>query len=96
MKGWNEEIPYKGTRFHLQTQDLGSPESAVQALLYKAGRLVLSRKISYAAYLNQPNFAEKVETIFKDLHKTILAEIHSGRFDHLLTPEEKRGSGSDR
>ncbi len=93
MKGVNEEIVYKGVRFHLQTQDLGPREAVIQALLYKSGRMVHSRRISYASYLNQPNFMEKTESLVRDLHNSIINDIRAGKFDHFLTPEEKQGSG---
>jgi|YNPNPStandDraft_1061719.scaffolds.fasta_scaffold202300_1 hypothetical protein len=93
MKGLNEEIVRKGARFHLQTQDLGPREPVIQALLYKSGRMVHSRRLSYASFLNQPNFSEKAQSLLKDLHNSIIAEVQAGKFDHFLTPEEKQGPG---
>lgn len=89
MKGINEEILYKGVRVHLQTQDLGPREPVIQALLYKSGRVIYSRRVSYAPYLNQSNLAEKAQSLLKDLHNSIIAEIRAGKFDHLLTLGEK-------
>ncbi len=91
MKGINEEILYKGVRVHLQTQDLGPREPVIQALLYKSGRVIHSRRVSYAPFLAQPNLVEKTQSLLKDLHNSIVAEIHAGKFDHLLIPEEKQG-----
>jgi len=91
MRGINEEIQYKGLRIHLQIQDLGPREPVIQALLYKSGRLIHSRRVSYAPYLNQPNLAEKAQSLLKELHNSIIADIHSGKFDHLLTSGEKQG-----
>lgn len=89
IKGLNEEVLYKGIRFHLQTQDLGPREPMIQALLYRAGQVIHTRRISYASYLNQPNQAEKVQALLKDLHNSIIADIRAGKFDHLLNPEGK-------
>jgi len=91
MRGINEEIQYKGLRIHLQIQDLGPREPVIQALLYKSGRLIHSRRVSYAPYLNQPNLAQKAQSLLQELHHSLIAEIHSGKFDHLLTPGDKQG-----
>ncbi|MCX7974755.1 MAG: hypothetical protein N3B16_09695 [Candidatus Aminicenantes bacterium] len=90
MKGLNEEIIHKGIRFHLQTQDLGPREPVIQAILYKAGRVLHTRRVSYAPYLNQPNQAEKVLSLLKELHSSIVADIRAGKFNHLLNPGEKQ------
>ncbi len=90
MKVLNEEILYKGVLVHLQTQDLGPREPVIQALLYKSGQVIHTRRISYAPYLNQPNFAEKAQSLLKDLHTSIIADIHAGKFDHLLTGGRKQ------
>ncbi len=93
MKGWNEEIAYKGARFHLQIQDLGPREPVIQALLYKSGRIIHSRRVSYAAHLSHPDLSQRIEAILGELHNSVIAEVRSGKFDHFLTPEEKQGSG---
>lgn len=89
IKGLNEEVVYKGIRFHLQIQDLGPREPVIQALLYRAGRVIHTRRVSYASYLNQPNQAEKAQALLNELYSAILADIYAGKLDHLLNPNGK-------
>lgn len=83
MAGFNTEHPHKGSVFHVQTQDYGSNAHFIESVIYKSGRVLASRKTFYTSLLGEPGLKEKIESILKDQHKTILDEISKGRFDHL-------------
>ena len=90
MSGFNTEIKRLGATFHVQTQDLGSSARSVESLIYKSGKLVSSRKADYTSALGNPRLADKIQRIMEEQHAAILEEIAAGRYDHYLTPEEKR------
>ncbi|MFZ2052987.1 MAG: hypothetical protein WAU81_02210 [Candidatus Aminicenantales bacterium] len=90
MSGFNTEIKRLAAAFHIQTQDLGPSARCVESLIYKSGKLLSSRKIDYTSSLANPQLPGKIQHIMEEQHEAILKEISEGRFDHYLTPEEKR------
>jgi hypothetical protein len=90
MSGFNTEVKRLAAAFHIQTQDLGPSARCVESLIYKSGKLVSSRKTDYAPFLASPQLPDKIHEIMKEQHAVILEEISEGRFDHYLTPEERR------
>ncbi len=90
MPGFNTEIKRLAAVFHVQTQDVGPSARSVESLIYKSGRLLSSRKTDYTSSLASPQFPARVQQIMEEQHNGILREIAEGRFDHFLTPEERR------
>ncbi len=90
MSGFNTEVKRLAATFHVQTQDLGSTARVVESLIYKSGKLLSSRKADYTSSLGSPELAGRIRRIMEEQHTAILHEIAAGRFDHYLTPEEKR------
>ncbi len=90
MSGFNTEAKRLAATFHVQTQDLGPSARSVESLIYKSGKLLSSRKTDYAPFLASPRLSDKVKRIMEEQHAAILKEISEGRFDHYLTPEERR------
>jgi hypothetical protein len=90
MTGFNIEVKYKGASFHVQTQDLGPGVRCVESLIYKAGKLLSSRKTYYTSFLANSHLQEKIHQIMEEQHNAILKEIADGKFEHCLAPEEKK------
>jgi len=90
MSGFNTEIKRLAAVFHVQTQDVGPSARNVESLIYKSGRLLSSRKTDYTSSLASPQLPARVQQIMEEQHNGILREIAEGRFDHFLTPEERR------
>jgi hypothetical protein len=90
MSGFNIEVKRLAAVFHVQTQDLGPSARCVESLIYKSGKLVSSRKTDYAPFLASPELPDKIHKIMEKQHAAVLKEISEGRFDHYLTPDERR------
>jgi len=90
MPGFNTEIKRLAAVFHVQTQDVGPSARCVESLIYKSGRLLSSRKTDYSSSLANPHLPARIQQIMEEQHGGILREIAEGRFDHFLTPEERR------
>lgn len=86
IDGYNTQFDYKGAKFMVQTQDLGTGARYVETLIYCAGKLLTSKKTFYTSFLNSPNFAKMISRIMEDQHKAILQEISDGKFDRFLAP----------
>jgi hypothetical protein len=83
MPGYNTEIEHKGETFHVQTQDQGAKAQYVESTVYKAGKVMASRRTYYTKFLNSPTLYDKINEIIDEQHEGILKDITEGIFDHL-------------
>jgi hypothetical protein len=79
LVGYNTNISYKGTVYHVQTEDSGIKNPHIITLLYYKGTILARKKISYAHIASAPDYQEKVREIMKDQHKAMLKELITGR-----------------
>lgn len=84
MEGYNTTIEYKGASFMVQTQDKGPAFNYVESLIYLAGRVIASKRLSYSDHLNQPNLKEIIQNLVEELHADVLDEIVEGKYDKFL------------
>ncbi|HAR36108.1 MAG TPA: hypothetical protein DCR87_04235 [Acidobacteria bacterium] len=84
MEGYNTTIEYKGASFMVQTQDKGPAFNYVESLIYLAGRVIASKRLSYSDQLNQPNLKEIIQNLVEELHADVLDEIVEGKYDKFL------------
>jgi hypothetical protein len=84
IDGYNTQFDYRGSKFLVQTQDMGLGSRYVETLIYCAGKLLTSKKTPYTSFLNSPNIARMISRIMEDQHKAILQEIADGKFDRFL------------
>ena len=88
--GYNTNVPYKGTIYHVQTEDSGLKSPVIITLLYLKGTILASKKTSYSHLVDSPDYKEKVREIMKEQHKAMLRELISG----MHTQETETPSGA--
>ena len=81
MGGYNTRVEYKGSTYIVQTQDKGLAAQYVESLIYKAGKLLTSKKTYYTSSLSIPDVKAVIERMMGAQHKKILEEIVEGKFD---------------
>lgn len=81
LLGYNHNINYKGSVFHIQTEDSGVKNPHIITLLYREGVILCSKKTSYADILRIDNLEAVVEDLMKEQHKEMLRRLKSGEFD---------------
>ncbi len=81
MGGFNTRVDFKGAAYIVQTQDKGPTAQYVESLIYKAGRLLASKRAFYTAFVGTPDVKDRIERMMEDQHKTILGQIVEGRYD---------------
>ncbi len=81
LLGYNHNITYKGSVFHIQTEDSGIKNPHIITLLYREGVILCSKKTSYADILKIDNLEAVVEDLMKEQHKEMLRRLKSGEFD---------------
>lgn len=90
LTGFNTDFKYKGTVYHVQTEDNGKANPVIVTLLYQGGAILASKKTSYADILK----FDRLESVVKDLmeaqHKQIIRDLISGKFGAVGGPKEEK------
>ena len=81
MSGYNTRVEYKGSTYIVQTQDKGLAAQYVESLIYRAGKLLTSKKTFYTSSLSSPDVKSVIERMMESQHKRILEEIVEGKFE---------------
>ncbi len=83
ISGFNTDIDCKGTVYHVQTEDKGSPSMVIMSLVYDRGTILASKRASYqdlvTTGLDEKKLAERVSR----QHKLMCAAVKAGRIDEL-------------
>jgi hypothetical protein len=92
LVGYNTNVPYKGTVYHVQTEDSGLKNPVVITLLYLKGTILASRKTSYGELVSSPDYKEKVREIMKEQHKSMIKELIAGKHTSAVTESPEAGT----
>lgn len=90
--GFNNNIKFKDTVFHVQTEDSGldSPH-IITHLFADGGRVIKSHKRSYEAAVSRADVAEFVRDLMKSQHLEMVMKLRDGSFDRIILGEEIGG-----
>ena len=80
LTGFNTDFRYKGTVYHVQTEDNGTSNPVIVTLLYKGGAILASRKTSYADILKFNKLEKVVREIMEEQHKQVIKDLVAGKF----------------
>jgi len=78
--GINQDILFKGERFHIQTEDSGVKRAVISTVLFKGGLVISSSKASYQDKLGSEDIAKEVTVIMQGLHKDMVRTLKHGDF----------------
>ncbi len=81
LTGYNTDFSYRGKSFHVQTEDSGIKNPVIVTLLYKEGKILSSRKVSYADILKADCLDDAVRELMKEQHKQMMKNLKDGKFD---------------
>lgn len=90
LLGYNNNIPYKGQVYHVQTEDSGSKRPHVITHLFAdGGRIIKTRKTSYAELVGDgsQDIADQVRSLMREQHKGMVISLRDGDLDHLIDPD---------
>ena len=79
LVGYNTNVPYKGTIYHVQTEDNGMKNPVIVTLLYLKGTILASKKVNYGHVTSSPDYKEKIREIMKEQHKNMIKELIAGK-----------------
>ncbi len=87
IPGFNNDVLYRGYKFHVQTEDKGPKNPVIETLLFFRGMIVSSRKTPYDGLLGDENLSEKVRLLMIQQHQKMIADLKRGEFDEIIMRE---------
>ena len=84
ITGYNTDVRHVETVVHVQTEDKGRGNPFIESVIYVAGRVVATKRSSYAQLLEEGKGDPEISALMDHQHHTIVAAIRAGRFDSKL------------
>src|ERR1051325_1008826 len=82
LLGYNTNVRHKGKLYHIQTEDSGVDHPHVITHLFAdGGRIVATRKTSYAERGGSEGLPEIVKKLMQAQHKAIFIALRDGVYD---------------
>ncbi len=78
ITGHNTDTQHAGVVYHVQTEDRGKDNPVVVTLVYRGGRILASKKTSYADMLGAPDLASQLRTMLDKQHRLMLTAVNAG------------------
>lgn len=94
ITGYNTDVRHVETVVHVQTEDKGRGNPFIESVVYVAGRVVATKRSSYADLLAQGKGDPEIAALMDHQHRTIVAAIRAGRFDGKLEGLKKPGGAA--
>ncbi len=86
LTGFNTDIEYAGTTYHVQTEDRGEKNPLIESLIYVGGEILASRRTEYRNLLEAGADENAIRILMERQHRAIVEAIRSGRLDLLTQP----------
>ena len=88
LTGYNTDIDYAGTTYHVQTEDKGRLNPIVESLVYARGEILYSRRTSYRDLVEEEVENSAIATLMERQHHTLVEAIRRGRLAQLTDQPE--------
>jgi len=91
LPGLNHNVRFKGTIYHVQTEDSGVEKPHIITVLYEGGRILARKRTSYADMVSSGHPGEVVRDLMMKQHKEMLRLLKSGVFEAPALSGEQGG-----
>jgi hypothetical protein len=78
LTGYNTDIKHEGIVYHVQTEDGGTGNPVIVSLVYQGGRILASRRTSYAELLGTEEFLPRLRDLLEKQHGDMIQSIRNG------------------
>ena len=95
LTGYNTDIDYAGTVYHVQTEDKGRSNPLVESLVYASGEILYSRRTPYHDLVERGVEPQAVAAIMERQHRSIVEAIGTGKLHQLMSRDEEVASEDD-
>jgi hypothetical protein len=96
LTGYNTDIRHGELVLHVQTEDKGRDNPAIESVIYLKGRVLAAKRTPYAKLIDEGKGEREIASLMEQQHRTILAAIRSGRFDQKIEEAVGGGGGARR
>lgn len=97
LLGYNTNVRHKGKLYHIQTEDSGVGHPHVMTHLFAdGGRIVASRKTSYAEHVGAEDLQGIVKKLMQGQHKSMFIALRDGNYDDETAVAEPVGEAAAR
>jgi hypothetical protein len=93
LTGYNTDVKHGELVLHVQTEDKGRENPAIESVIYLRGRVLAAKRTAYENLLNQGKGEREIAALMEHQHRTILAAIKAGRFDGRIEQASRSASG---
>jgi hypothetical protein len=80
LLGFNNDIPYDGKTYHVQTEDKGLKNPVITSQIYLKGKVVASKRVSYANIVGDPDCQKKIKKLMARQHIKMIKNLLEGRY----------------
>ena len=95
LTGYNTDIDFAGTTYHVQTEDKGRSNPIVESLVYARGEILYSRRTSYRDLVEEEVENSAIATLMERQHHTIVEAIRRGRLAQLTDKSDPVSEDDD-
>ncbi len=95
LTGYNTDIEYGGTTYHVQTEDKGRSNPIVESLVYARGEILYSKRTSYQDLVDQNVQNDAIAALMERQHRSIGEAIRRGKLDTLADVTAPVGEEDD-
>jgi hypothetical protein len=82
LVGFNNNVRYRGMRFHIQTEDSGCARPHIITHLFAdGGRVIKSIRTDYSEYVDHPDRPALLQRMMRDQHRAMAIDLRDGRLD---------------
>lgn len=86
--GFNNDVPYRGKKFHIQTEDRGMESATIETQVFCGGAILDTAILSYQKFMDaEPDLErqkEKVRHLMQVASKKFYNKIHTGAYDSMV------------
>lgn len=87
LTGYNTDIEYDGSTFHVQTEDKGDENPYIESLVYCSGEILYSRKTTYKEVLKEADH-NVVASMMERQHQSIVRAVRDGMLEQLKSGDD--------
>lgn len=89
LTGFNTDIDFQGTTYHVQTEDKGRANPNIESLIYARGEILYSKRTSYNHLVDEGAEDKAVATLMERQHRTLAEAVRRGRLSQLTGDAEE-------
>ncbi|MBD0373421.1 MAG: hypothetical protein ICV60_21480 [Pyrinomonadaceae bacterium] len=94
ITGFNTDVEYEGTVYHVQTEDKGLDSPLILSLVYVGGAILASKRSRYDDLIAKGFEERELAERLNRQHKLICAAIRAGRIEDLKRMSQREGSAA--